>query len=87
MLPGTLPSCNLPRHANDPRYCQAEGRLWEDHYHHESGRRTVPRGYRALVIDSDAQASAYMWKPSNSLLFKVIAVHEAAVQSELTTLA
>jgi chromosome partitioning protein len=44
-------------------------------------------GYKVLVVDTDPQASAYLWSPTNSLPFKVIAVPEAAVQDELTKLA
>jgi chromosome partitioning protein len=41
-------------------------------------------GYRVLVIDTDPQATAYLWGNADSLPFAVATVTEGALQRELT---
>ena len=41
-------------------------------------------GYRVLVVDTDPQATAYMWNTADSLPFSTTPVPEAALTRELT---
>jgi chromosome partitioning protein len=44
-------------------------------------------GYKVKVVDTDPQATAYMWDAKDSLTFEVQAVPEGALKKELTKIA
>ena len=44
-------------------------------------------GYKVKVVDTDPQATAYMWDSKDSLTFEVQAVPEGALKKELTKIA